>query len=536
LGTPTTTGTGVTVEGERSDGQALDEPFPIGVTTIVWKATDDQGHTVSCNQTVTVTGTDNTPPTITAPPDVTDTTGPAAVSCGKIVGETDLGTPITDDNCSTVHVTRTGVPAGNFFPIGTTTITYIATDASGNTAAPVTQTVTITDNAPPLIKAPADATYVCPSEVPAADPAQATRGDVFDDNGNLLPPAPPSDNCGTPTVTVSESRQGAGSASSPLVISRVFTATDSAGNSASDTQTITVIDNTPPTLTLNGASSMTVECHTTFTDPGASSSDNCAGPVPVTTTGSVNANTPGTYTLSYTATDVAGNTTGPITRTVTVVDTIAPTITLNGASSIQVECHTSFTDPGATAADSCDSNVPVTVSGSVNVNVPGDYTLSYNASDDSGNAATTVTRLVMVRDTIAPAITLNSYAPSMWPPNHKYTTFQLTQFVTGASDGCSTGLGIDDVVIEKVTSDETENGNGDGNTSNDIVIAANCKSVQLRSERDGGGNGRVYTITFRATDASGNTTRVTAKVVVPKNPGETPVDDGPHYTVNGNCP
>jgi len=163
-------------------------------------------------------------------------------------------------------------------------------------------------------------------------------------------------------------------------------------------------------------------------------------------------------------------------------------------------------------------------------------TLTYNATDDSGNAADPVTRTVTVVDTTAPTITLNGYAPSMWPPNHKYTTFQLTQFVTGASDSCNTSLGLTNVVIEKVTSDEIENGNGDGNTSNDIVIAANCKSVQLRSEREGGGNGRVYTITFKVTDASGNVGRATAKVVVPHNPGETPVDSGVHYTVNGTCP
>ena len=50
------------------------------------------------------------------------------------------------------------------------------------------------------------------------------------------------------------------------------------------------------------------------------------------------------------------------------------------------------------------------------------------------------------------------------------------------------------------------------------------------------GNGRVYTITFRLRDTSGNTTTGTAKVYSPKNEGETPPDDGPHYTVTGSCP
>jgi hypothetical protein len=134
-----------------------------------------------------------------------------------------------------------------------------------------------------------------------------------------------------------------------------------------------------------------------------------------------------------------------------------------------------------------------------------------------------------------PVITLNGSTPSMWPPNHKYQTFNVTNFVTSVFDNCG-GVNVSDVLIDHVTSDEIENGNGDGNTTNDIVIASDCKSVQLRSERSGAGDGRVYTITFRLTDTHGNTTTATARVTVAHNPGETPIDSGVHYTVNGSCP
>lgn len=537
LGTPTATGIGVEVEGHRSDGLELDQPYPVGMTTVTWTATDSLNRTASCNQVVTITGTDTTPPTVTAPPDVTDTTGAAGAACGKIVGETELGTPTAEDNCSTVNVTRTGVPLGNFFHVGTTTITYTAKDGAGNTAT-ATQKVTITENTPPIIKAPADASYVCLSDVPAANPSQATRGDVFDENGVLLPPAPPSDNCGIPVVTVSETTSGAGSAASPRIILRTFTATDVSGNSASDTQTITVIDDIPPTITLNGASSVTVECHTSFTDPGASASDNCAGAA-VTVSGSVDINTPGTYTLSYKATDAAGNQSQTLTRTVTVVDTIPPTIALNGASPMTVECHTGFTDPGATASDSCagDLTSAITVSGSVNPNVVGSYLLTYSVNDGQGHSAS-VSLTVNVVDTTPPVINLNGQNITFWPANHSYKTVNVTDLVASVTDSCDTAIAVSNVVISQVTSDEVENGNGDGNTLNDIVIASNCKSVQLRAERDGGGNGRVYTITFKVKDASGNTTTKTAKVTVPKSQGNggAAVDSGPHYTVNGNCP
>lgn len=222
---------------------------------------------------------------------------------------------------------------------------------------------------------------------------------------------------------------------------------------------------------------------------------------------------------------------------VTVVDTMAPTITLNGADPMTVECHTSFVDPGATANDGCSGSFAASASGSVNVNVPGSYVITYNASDPSGNAATAKTRTVNVVDTTVPTITLNGQTPSMWPPNHKYQTFKVTDFVTGVTDSCSTSLDIGSVVISQVTSDELDNSGGDGSTVNDIVIAGDCKSVQLRAERDGGGDGRVYTITFQVRDSSGNTTTATARVTVAKSQGSGPaIDSGPHYSVNGSCP
>jgi hypothetical protein len=142
---------------------------------------------------------------------------------------------------------------------------------------------------------------------------------------------------------------------------------------------------------------------------------------------------------------------------------------------------------------------------------------------------------VTVVDDEAPVITFNGQTPSMWPPNHSYHTFTAADFISSVSDNCDT-LTISDVDIISATSDEVENGGGDGDTLNDIVIAAGCKSIQLRAERQNNGNGRVYTITFRLRDTTGNTTTGTAKVYAPKNEGETSVDSGTHYTVSGSCP
>lgn len=95
---------------------------------------------------------DTESPTITAPPAVTLYTGPGATSCGVTVNDLDtaLGIASASDNCPSVTVARSGVPVGNVFSVGQTTITYTATDATGNSVT-ATQTVTVIDNTPPNI-------------------------------------------------------------------------------------------------------------------------------------------------------------------------------------------------------------------------------------------------------------------------------------------------------------------------------------------------------------------------------------------------
>jgi hypothetical protein len=98
---------------------------------------------------VTVNVFDNTPPTITAPPPLA--LNADAAFCGAVVPDVTLGTATASDNCAAgATIDRTGVPAGNVFPVGTTVVTYTATDAVGKTAA-ATQTVSITDATAPVI-------------------------------------------------------------------------------------------------------------------------------------------------------------------------------------------------------------------------------------------------------------------------------------------------------------------------------------------------------------------------------------------------
>jgi len=313
--------------------------------------------------------------------------------------------------------------------------------------------------------------------------------------------------------------------------------TDSPGEPAITPLSVTVTPETePPVITLNGANPMTVECATGFSDPGATATDNCTSGIMATASGSVNTSVTGTYTITYNATDAAGNPATPVTRTINVVDTTAPVITLNGADPMTVECPTSYSEPGATATDNCGVSVPVTITGTVNTGVPGAYTITYKAKDAANNE-TMKTRTVNVVDTTKPTLTLKSF-PTPFPNDHKYRTFKIADMVASVSDGCNTALSVNNVVIDKVTSDEPDDSPGDdGNTTDDIVIAAGCKSVQLRAERDGKKNGRVYVVTLLVKDASGNTTRADFKVSVPiSQNGTLAVADAAAQTKTGACP
>ena len=115
----------------------------------------------------------------------------------------------------------------------------------------------------------------------------------------------------------------------------------------------------------------------------------------------------GTYQIQYSVTDLNSNTT-IITRTVEVVDTTNPTITLNGDEDITVEAKGSFVDPGATASDTYQGNISsaIIVTGNVDTDTLGSYIIRYNVSDSSGNAATEITRTVTVADTTPPVFSL----------------------------------------------------------------------------------------------------------------------------------
>ena len=147
---------------------------------------------------------------------------------------------------------------------------------------------------------------------------------------------------------------------------------------------LSTTDQTAPVITLTGPSTVNHEQGTVYPDQGATATDGVDGSVTVVTSGSVGTDA-GSYTLTYTATDSAGNI-ATTTRTVIVADTTAPVITLVGATTVTHEQGTSFTDPGVSAMDTVNGSVTVVTTGSVDSAV-GTYSLMYTATDATGNSS-----------------------------------------------------------------------------------------------------------------------------------------------------
>lgn len=105
----------------------------------------------SADATTTISSVE--PPAVTAPPDKTFETQAGTTTCGVIIDDAALGTATVTGGCSTPTLSRSGVPVGNLFPVGTTVITYTATDGSGNVLSTAEQKITVVDRTPPVISA-----------------------------------------------------------------------------------------------------------------------------------------------------------------------------------------------------------------------------------------------------------------------------------------------------------------------------------------------------------------------------------------------
>lgn len=198
---------------------------------------------------------------------------------------------------------------------------------------------------------------------------------------------------------------------------------DNAGNAATEVGRVVIVtpDVTAPELVLIGQNPYRIPVYDTYTEEGASAHDLADGNLTsaVIITGSVDTAMLGTYLITYTVTDAAGNI-STLDREVVVFDAIAPELTLIGTDSIFLSVYSAYTEDGCLATDNYDQNVTVFVTGIVNTNRIGTYLLEYCAEDQSGNR-TCIVRKVVVADTTGPVLTLLGNNPDTVARWQNYT-------------------------------------------------------------------------------------------------------------------
>jgi large repetitive protein len=278
--------------------------FPPGITTVTYTGTDGSGNTATCSFTVTVN--DNVKPVINACP-AGDILASATSSCGATVS---WDPPTFSDNCGTGSFTSTHTP-GQVFPVGTTTVTYTATDVIGNSTL-CTFRVIVTDNAAPVLTG-------CPSANvlvylgPSSCQATATW------NAPTV-----SDHC--PGVTLT-SNYKPGDAFQVGTTAVVYTAKDPAGNTSTCSFNVVVKDRIAPVVVSSPPAILALaagpDCETPVIWDAPAFQDNCAIESVMSTRNPGDVFQPGSEEVVYTAKDRYGNST-IFKFTITVEDKTGP--------------------------------------------------------------------------------------------------------------------------------------------------------------------------------------------------------------------
>jgi hypothetical protein len=178
---------------------------------------------------------------------------------------------------------------------------------------------------------------------------------------------------------------------------------DDYSNSLELEATVKVIvaeDEEAPVIELIGNAKVVIKLGATYEDEGATATDNVDGDLTdeIVVAGEVDTDVEGTYKVTYTVADAAGNE-GKAERTV-IVDGKAPVITLNGEDEVTVVEGSSYEEAGATAEDEVSGEVDVVITGEVDVDKPGKYEVTYTAVDEVGNEATLVRIVNVISDKI----------------------------------------------------------------------------------------------------------------------------------------
>jgi hypothetical protein len=416
-----------------------------------WTARDASGNTASASQIITVL--DQTAPVLQSISNISVSND--AGICGAVVNFS----ASASDDCSPVTVSYSTTP-GSVFPVGTTVVTVTATDVSGNSSS--TQfSVTVNDTEAPVITAPGSASS-------PSDPGQCAK--TYASIGTPVV----SDNCGIAGITNDHP-----SMTFPVGTTLVtWTVTDINGNQSTAVQSITVIDNEMPVVTVSDiiVDADPGQCGAVVLLSQPSATDNC-GIASISNDHPSTFYPVGTTAVTWTVFDLAGYK-KKVIQHITVKDATAPVVvTKNATLSLNVSgtATLTVTDVDNGSADNCGIVSYALSKTSFSCADIGTQTVTLTATDASGNSSSASAEVTVVDVTVPAVVTKNA-------------------IITLNASGTAT-LTVGDV--------------NNGSSDNCGIVSYNLSKTSFSCADLG-----PQTVTLTATDASGNTSSATAQVTV----------------------
>lgn len=219
----------------------------------------------------------------------------------------------------------------------------------------------------------------------------------------------------------------------------------------------------------------------------------------------------GITTMTFFASDNAGNVEAANPPLIVRLDKTPPTITASRAPSPnQYGWNNSDVTLSFACADSLSGVASCGPTPQAVTSEGANQSRVATAVDLAGNVATVTVTGISI-DKTPPAMSCSAQPAALWPPNHNLVDVLTSVVVT---DGLSGPAGFQ---LESVTSNELA---GEGPLMLGWHVGAASTSGQLRAERLGQGVGRVYTLTYRGFDRAGNATVCTPVVTVPHDKGK----------------
>ncbi len=404
----------------QTGGLPSGSTFPVGATINTIVAVDNSGNTASCSFTVTVA--DAEVPVFTECP-VSMTVSNVEAQCGAYVEYT---VPSATDNCDIPTVTHAGGEGiGNpgFLPVGATTLSYTAVDATGNSTV-CSFTVTVVDDEAPVA--------VCPASIPDV---------VLDASGNASLPANIGDGSSTDNCSATETTTALAFTCADIGVQAVtLTAVDPSGNTHSTSCSFNVVDNTPPVLTCQDITASLDNAGQFVLYNGlfeVDVTDNCE----VSGGGGVSPNivtcaqAGQVIEVSVFRFDVNDNV-GYCTANVTVVDDTPPSILCPATIAVSNDpgLCSAIVNYAITTSDNCSEGSWEQTDGLASgATFPvGTTTNAFLATDASGNTAT-CSFTIMVNDTEVPTITCPA---NVQANNRAGYCSAFVEFSIGIADNC----------------------------------------------------------------------------------------------------